>query len=137
MGEIRAELWRKVGTRNHAQIDLVAELGEDARRRVTDPVSAGFIDPWSIADVLLDDARQLYQFFALEFKWQIAWIGVFVGFRFNKGRIIPGLQMGADFTGARTIKISYDRIGFRRATDRIIENIGRPYEISFKDALHL
>src|SRR5207245_10348047 len=82
MGKIRAELRRKVGTGNHAQIDLVAELGEDARRRVTDPVSAGFVEPWSSADVLLDDARQLYQFFTLKFKWQIARIGVFVGFRF-------------------------------------------------------
>jgi hypothetical protein len=70
MGEVRSELRRKIGTGNNAQVDLVPEFGKDARRRVADPVTAGFVDPRLSADVLLDDARQLYELFALEFKWQ-------------------------------------------------------------------
>src|SRR5439155_8994286 len=137
MGEVRPELRRKIGTGNNTQVDLVPEFGKDARRRVADPVSAGFVDPRLNADVLLDDARQLYQLFALEFKWQIAGIGVFVGFWFHKGRVIPGLEVGTDFAGTRAMKIADNLVGLRRAAHGIVEDICWSDLVSFEDPLHL
>ena len=56
MRKVGSELARKISSGNHAKIDLVAELGEDLRRRATDPLAARLVNAWPYPDVLLDDS---------------------------------------------------------------------------------
>src|SRR5262249_19302649 len=124
MGEVRAKLRRQISAGDHAQVDLVAEIGEDALRRSADTIAAGFVDPRSCADVLLDYPAQLDKLLLLQCKRQVAWIGVLISLRFNKGRVIPGLQMGPDLARARAMIIADNLIGLWRAADRIVQDIG-------------
>ncbi len=87
----------------------------NGRRRI-----GRLVDPRPHADVFVNDVAQLRQIFALELEWQVAGIGVFIGFRFT-----------------RAMKITDDLVGLRRAAHRIVEDKGGPDLVSFEDPLHL
>jgi hypothetical protein len=133
--EIGAELAAEISVRNDADIDFIAEFGEDPRSRVSDAVSTRFVDPGSHADILFNAVGQPDQLLALQVGGQIAGIRVLVGDPLDQRRIVPRLQVGADFASTRTIEIADELVGFPRAADRVIEDEGRPDSISVKDPL--
>src|SRR5271163_3109164 len=135
MPEVGAEFAGEIGARNNADIDFVAELGEDAGSRPPDAVSARFVDARAHSDISLDTLRQLDKLFPFELEWQVARIGVLVSNLLDQRWIVPGLQVGADLASAGAMQIAHELECFGRAADRKIEDEGRPHAISFEDPL--
>ena len=137
MREIGAELAGEISAGKHAQVDLIAEFSEDARRRVAHSIPARFVNARPNSDVLLDTAAQQQQLLALEFAWQVTGVGVLIGLPLDKRRIIPWLQVSTNFTGMRTMQIADNLVGLFCGTHRVVENIGRSDLIPLEDPLHL
>jgi hypothetical protein len=110
----------EVGTWDHANIDLVAEFGENARRRAANAVSAGFINAWSYSDIFVNASGQLDQLLPLKFRRQVPRIGVLVRLLLDERRIIPRMEMSSNFASARLVQIAERLEAFGRAADRVI-----------------
>src|SRR5437868_5957840 len=132
MREIRAEFTGEIVARDHAHVDFVSEFGEDAGGRLSDPVSARFINARAHSDIAFNATRQLNQLFPFELEGQIAGIGVLISNLLDQGRIVPGLQVCADLAGAGAMQVADELECFGRAADRKIEDEGRPYAISLE-----
>src|SRR5437588_4114633 len=102
-------------------VAFVSEFGEDAGGRLSDPVSARFINARAHSDIAFDATRQLNQLFPFELEGQIAGIGVLIGNLLDQRRIVPGLQVCADLAGARAMQVADELECFGRAADRKME----------------
>ncbi len=89
----------------------------------------------SDSDIFLNAAGQLDQLLPFELEREVARIGVLVRYLLDQWRIIPGLQVGPDFAGARAMQIADKLVRLRRAAYGIIEDEGRSDIVSLKNPL--
>ena len=135
MQKIGTEFAAQIGARYDAHIDFISQLGENARGCRPDAISARLVDARPYAEICFDRARQLEQLFSFQLKRQVAGVGILVCPRFDKGRIVPGLQMGADFASSCAMRLANELVRLRRAADRVVEDEGRPNTVSSEDLL--
>ena len=137
MGEIRPELFAQIGAGNHADVDFIPELGQYSCGSAADAIAARFVYARLDPDVFGDDGGQVSELFALEVSRQVAGIRVSVGRRLDKRRVVPGLQMSANFARPRLVQVADELVAFGRAADRVIEDKGRSHPIACEDRLGL
>src|SRR5262249_43519089 len=125
MAKIGTELATQIGARHDADIDLVAELGEEFGRRRADAVAARLVDARPLAEVALDRLRQDGKLLALEHAGKIAGIGVVFGDLLAEGRGVPRLQVRADLATPRAQQLLDRLVPLARVADRKIKDEGR------------
>ena len=133
VGSFGAEFAGKIGARNDAHVDFVAELSKYTVRSPPDTVSACFVDARAHSNIRFDAVRQLDQFLPFELEREIAGIGVLIGDLLDQRRIVPGLQVSADFARPGAMQITKKLVCFGCAADGVIEHEGRPHGISLED----
>src|SRR5581483_8977400 len=94
--EIRPPVGTKISVRDGAEVEAVAEFLQHRQRALTESVTPGKIGVWTMAEALLDAAGQLVKLRALERQRQIARVRVVGGNCLDKGRVHPGVKVGAD-----------------------------------------